>query len=90
VKSLFGKRFIVMMARAYIPAPETLKAFPEAKRVKPKGLNRRWRDSDHIYEWDRLHGRVERYGRDGYHQGEFDPETGALIEPAVKGRRIEV
>jgi len=33
-----------MMARAYIPAPETLKAFPEAKRVKPKGLNRRWRD----------------------------------------------
>jgi hypothetical protein len=81
---------MTMLIRAYIPAPETLKAFPSACRVRSKGVNRRWRDDDHIYEWDRLHGRVERYNRAGYHQGEFDPETGAQIGPAVRGRRIEV
>lgn len=75
---------------AYIPPPETLKAFPRARRAKPKGSPRRWRDDDYIYEWDRLHGRVEKYSHDGYHVGEFDPDTGMQIEPAVKGRRIEV
>lgn len=78
------------MIRAYIPAPGTLKAFPEAQRVRPKGVNRRWRDDRRIYEWDRLHGRVERYNKAGHHEGEFDPDTGVQIGPVVRGRRIEV
>lgn len=74
----------------FIPAPERLKGFPEAERVKPRGRARRWSDGEYIYEWDGLHGCVEKYDRTGHHLGEYDPDTGLLKKPAEPGRRIEV
>ena len=80
----------------YVPAPGSLLAFPDAKRVKPKtghqggiGLRRRWKDSRHIYEWDRQHGHVERYSLKGVHQGAFDPDTGEQLKPADPARTVE-
>jgi Cytotoxic len=76
-----------------VPAPRSLKAFPNAERVEPKSIRRRWFDADngYIYEWDYQHGRVERYDRRGRHLGEFDPETGAMTtKPANPGQTVEV
>jgi len=75
---------------AFIPPPERLKAFPKAERVKPKDRARRWSDGEHIYVWDGLHGRVEKYGKTGHHLGEYDGESGELTKKAEPGRRIEV
>lgn len=75
---------------AFIPAPEKLKAFPDAERAKPKGRARRWSDGEYIYEWDGLHGRVEKYSKTGHHLGEYDVETGELTKGAEPGRRLEV
>ena len=74
-----------------VPAPRSLRAFPNAERVKPKSGRHRWFDAEsgHIYEWDYQHGRVERYDRRGRHLGEFDPETGAMTKPADPGQTIE-
>ena len=73
----------------HVPAPPTLAAFPDARRVRPKtprpggGLRQRWRDPrGRIYEWDYRHGRVELYDRRGRHLGEFDPMTGTRTKPA--------
>jgi hypothetical protein len=55
----------------YIPPPNNLKAFPSAKRVKPKtpikggGMRKRWKDDNYIYEWDSLHAKVEKYDKKG-------------------------
>ena len=78
----------------YVPAPDRLKAFPDARLAKPKtktesGLRKRWRDNDSIYEWDRRHGTVEIYDRRGRHLGEFDAETGRRLKPANPDRRVE-
>jgi hypothetical protein len=78
----------------YIQPPETLPAFPNAVRVKPKtskngGLLKRWKDEEFIYEWDTLHGTVEKYNRKGKHLGEFDHETGKPIKEANPCRRID-
>jgi hypothetical protein len=76
----------------YIPPPKDLPAFPEARRVKPKtpipggGLPKRWEDKNYIYEWDSLHGRVEKYDKRGNHLGEFDPITGEQTKPADPSR----
>ena len=76
----------------YIPPPKDLPAFPEARRVKPKtpipggGLRKRWEDKNYIYEWDSLHGRVEKYDKRGNHLGEFDPITGEQTKPADPSR----
>jgi hypothetical protein len=75
---------------AFIPAPEKLKPFPNADRVKPRGRPRRWADSDYFYKWDGTHGRIEKYDKTGRHLGEYHPETGELTKDAVPGRRIEV
>jgi hypothetical protein len=75
---------------AVIPAPDRLKAFPGAERVKPKGRARRWSDAEYVYEWDGLHGRVEKYTKTGHHLGEYDPDTGELTKDREPGRRIEV
>jgi hypothetical protein len=71
-----------------VPAPRRLKAFPNAERVKPKSVRRRWFDAKagYIYEWDYQHGRVERYDGRGRHLGEFDPETGLRTKPANPSR----
>ena len=75
---------------AFIPPPERLKAFPGAERVKPRSRARRWSDNDYIYEWDGLHGRVEKHTRTGHHLGEYDPDTGEMKKGPDPGRRIEV
>jgi len=79
-----------------IPAPDSLPAFPAAKRVRPKtpvqgggGLRKRWRDTNAIYEWDSRHGTVERYNLRGRHTGEFDPITGQQLGPAQPHRQID-
>lgn len=78
----------------YVPAPNALPAFPDAYKVKgktpmPGGARRRWQDDRCIYEWDYLHGAVERYSRRGEHLGEFDAATGEMLKGPVPGRRIE-
>jgi hypothetical protein len=80
-----------------IPAPNTPKAFPTLKRVKPKTavqgggpLRKRWKDKDgNLYEWDSQHGRLEKYDKRGRHQGEFDPETGKQTKQADPSRVID-
>jgi hypothetical protein len=79
----------------YVPPPRTLPAFPNAVQTKPKtraksgGLLKRWKDAEFIYEWDTLHGRVEKYDKKGKHLGEFDCETGKQTKEANPIRRIE-
>jgi hypothetical protein len=51
---------------------------------------RRYRSRDRIYEWDSLHGELEVYNNRGRHLGAADAETGEMIKPAVRGRRIDV
>jgi hypothetical protein len=78
------------------PAPKELKAFPDAKRAKPKtpvqgggGLRKRWVGKDgSIYEWDSQHGTVEKYNKRGKHLGEFDPETGEETKSADPSRKV--
>lgn len=81
----------------YYPKPDTLVAFPGAKRARSKtpvqgggGQRQRWKDPDGtIYEWDSQHGTVEKYNRRGRHLGEFDHLTGAELKPGNTKRRIE-
>lgn len=40
------------------------------------------------YTWDSLHGEVEVFDKNGRHLGVANPITGAIIKPAVRGRRI--
>jgi hypothetical protein len=49
----------------------------------------RWRDENFIYEWDSLHGKVEKYESRGKHLGEFDPLTGEQTKEADPNRSIE-
>jgi hypothetical protein len=56
-----------------------------------KNNQRLWRSDDGDYfTWDRLHGEIEWYTKNGYHKGVLDAMTGALIGPAIKGRKIDV
>ncbi len=79
----------------YIPPPRLLPAFPNAIQIKRKtrargsGLLKRWKDEEFIYEWDTLHGMVEKYDRKGRHLGEFDHETGEQTKEANPCRRID-
>ncbi|MEM6780497.1 MAG: colicin E3/pyocin S6 family cytotoxin [Pseudomonadota bacterium] len=73
-------------------APERLKAFPDAEKVKKgKTKRRRWKDSKgRIYEWDKQHGEVEIYDKTGKkHLGAFDPRTGKQLKPSDPSRSIE-
>jgi hypothetical protein len=60
-------------------------------RRKGRGsrLRPRWKDEDHIYEWDGQHGELEQYDLQGNHQGAFDWETGKRLKKAVPGRKVE-
>lgn len=81
----------------YTPPPAHLPAFPDLRAVRPKtlvsgggGLRRRWKDADNnIYEWDGMHGRVEKYDPRGRHLGEFDPSTGEQTKPANPAYTVE-
>lgn len=82
---------------SYIPPPKYLEAFPDAQIVKPKTfikgtkkLRKRWKDpAGNIYEWDSLHGRVEKYNQRGIHLGEFDAKTGQQTGSEDSTRRVE-
>jgi len=54
--------------------------------------DRRWRSADglRLYTWDALHGEIEVFNKRGRHLGAADALNGALIKPAVKGRKIDV
>ena len=81
----------------YTPAPNSLPGIPDAQPVKRKtpvqgggGLRKRWKDADgNIYEWDSQHGDLEKYNKNGQHQGSIDAKTGERTKPPVKGRKIE-
>ena len=64
------------------------------KQQKYLGLvngQRLWTNDDGDYfTWDRMHGEIEWYNRNGYHLGVRDSITGDLIKPAKKGRTINV
>jgi hypothetical protein len=49
----------------------------------------RWKDKDHIYEWDYQHGTVEVYDDHGHHLGEYDPQSGHRLKGPVRGRKVE-
>jgi hypothetical protein len=76
------------------PTGDTLAGFPGTFRAKPKtrfpgGKRRRWKDAaGNIYEWDYLHGRVEKWNRRGdRHLGDFDHQTGRRIGAPDPARR---
>ena len=86
----------VRKLHAVVAPPDNLKGFPSAVWAKPKtprkggGLRRRWKDEDgNIYEWDYLHGHVERYDGRGNHQGGFDADSGERVSEAVSTRHVE-
>jgi len=74
----------------YYPAPKTLPGFPGSGdgEFSFKSNRRRWVLPDgSILEWDYQHGRVEKYDKTGKkHQGEYDPNTGQIINDPVPGR----
>jgi hypothetical protein len=81
----------------YVVPPDTLRAFPQAEKVRPKtarpggvGLRARWKDAakQRIYEWDYRHGTVEVYDFRGHHLGECDAETGHQVKGPEPGRRV--
>ena len=83
------------ITESYRVPPHALPAFPFARKAKGKtwfagGLRRRWRESDGtFYDWDHLHGTVEKYDARGRQCGEFDPRPGRQVGPAIAGRRSE-
>jgi RHS repeat-associated protein len=74
----------------YFPAPKTLPGFPDAskRQYNPESGRQRWKLPDgSILEWDKQHGEVEKYDKNGKkHQGSYDPETGEQIKDPVPGR----
>jgi hypothetical protein len=79
----------------YVTPPRELKAFPTARRTRPKARGRRrrmrWIDDQtgNLLEWDYQHGRVEMFDGRGHHIGEFDPDSGEQTKPADNNRTIE-
>lgn len=50
----------------------------------------RWKDDKgYFYEWDRLHGHIEKYSKNGIHLGSLD-QNGHFIDGPVVGRRIDL
>lgn len=81
-----------------VPAPQFLgECFGPLTVARPKtsvrgggALRKRWKDrGGQIYEWDSLHGRVEKYNKRGKHLGEFDPDDCERLSDAVPGRTVE-
>ena len=62
------------------------------KRSSPKGKRRRWTNSRRrqLFEEDTQHGDLEKYNKRGMHEGTVDPQTGEIVKPPVRGRRIEI
>ncbi len=76
-------------ARHHKPAPKDLEGFPDAERVPNKG-RARWKNPDgKILEWDKQHGDVEVYNKNGKHLGSAKPDTGEIYKSPVPGRKID-
>lgn len=50
----------------------------------------RSRSADRYFTWDAFHGEIEVFNKQGLHLGVFEALSGALIKPAVRGRKIDV
>jgi hypothetical protein len=74
----------------YTPRPKP-SFVDDLERVRRSGKPR-WRDAEGcLYEYDGEHGgEFEKYDKNGRHIGVADVKTGAIIKPAVRGRRIDV
>ena len=81
----------------YSPSPRasSLNGFPSTFLVKPKtafagGKRRRWKDIDGmIYEWDYLHGQIEKYNSRSRNLGDFHWPSGRQIGGAHLARGLE-
>jgi RHS repeat-associated protein len=89
-----GKRYtnvekIIIEEAGYIPPPKSLPGFPGATKTKPVGGRPRWINPDgDVLEWDKQHGDIERYNKQGNkHKGSYDPETGKKTKEPVPGRK---
>ncbi|RDI26784.1 putative cytotoxic protein [Rhodococcus sp. AG1013] len=77
-------------AHNYVTPPKNLSGFPNARPAKRLGHRKRWQDDKgNTYEWDYQHGAIEKYDKNGKHQGEYNPDTGAQTKPADPKRRPE-
>jgi hypothetical protein len=80
----------------YKQPPKRFPGFPNAEPRTPKtlisnggGLRKRWKDPDGtIYEWDYLHGSVEKFDKRGKHLGEFNFRTGIKLKGPDPKRKI--
>ena len=89
---------IIIQCTHYTPAPNSLPGIPDAKPVRRKtsvqgggGLRKRWKDGK-MQMGIFMRGIVkmlEKYNKNGQHQGSIDPETGDQTKPPVKGRKGE-
>jgi hypothetical protein len=89
-----GKRYtnvekIIIEEAGYIPPPKSVPGFPGATKTKPVGGRPRWINPDgDVLEWDKQHGDIERYNKQGNkHKGSYDPETGKKTKEPVPGRK---
>jgi hypothetical protein len=86
----------IVLSSTYVPPPKSLPGFPDTVNARPKTpmgggkLRKRWKTADgEILEWDYQHGKVEKYDKQGNHEGEFDPETGEQTKPPDPDRKVE-
>ncbi len=57
-----------------------------------KNGNQLWRSTDRkrYFTWDRLHGEIEVFNKNGNHLGSIEPIHGEQSKEAVPGRYIDV
>ena len=68
--------------------PPTEGFIEELERVP--NYPRRWRSAEgRVYTWDSLHGEFEMFNKSGRHLGAANAKTGAMIKPAVPGRKLD-
>ncbi len=75
------------MSRKAVPKPSIL------DRCRAVGIERGrkiYKDDEEgiFYTWDSLHGELEVFNKRGRHIGVACPETGKIIKPAIRGRKI--
>ena len=84
--SLLG---ITLVASPPVSVPDGCFLNDKTKCTKVHKTGRpRWKDAKgNLYEWDALHGEVEKYSKRGKHQGALTSE-GVLKKEPEKGRKI--
>ena len=70
-----------------IPKPSILDGF---RVVGIEGGRKIFKDDSEglFYSWDSMHGELEVFNKKGLHLGAACPQTGVIVKPPVKGRRI--